>query len=223
VTSAVPLSPQPATEPQIAVLDVGHVRHAAAPTLRFDLHLTEPLGREVHVGALSVQIMVDPARRTYDDATRAKLVELFGAPERWASTTHSFQWARIETLVPAFTGATSFPLEVPCTYDLEIAASKYFYSLPGGFAPLSFHLTGMLLYAGEGDRLQIMQVPWSCSARYDLEVDAWKRVIHEYYPHGGWVRLQTETLDRLAARKAAGSHHSFDDCVGALLDAEGPS
>jgi hypothetical protein len=34
------------------------------------------------------------------------------------------------------------------------------------------------------------------------------------------VRLQTETLDRLAARKAAGSHHNFDDCVRALLDGE---
>ncbi len=218
--TSIPLSAPLETEPQLTVLDVGHVAYAAAPTLRFDLHLTEPLGREVHVGALSVQIMVDPARRTYDDASRERLVELFGAPERWASTTHSFQWARIEALVPAFTGATSFSLEVPCTYDLEVAASKYFYSLADGVAPLSFHLTGMLMYAGEDERLQIMQVPWSCSARYELPVDAWKKVIDAYYPGGGWVRLAPGTLDLLAARKAAGSHHSFDDCVRALLDGE---
>ena len=218
--SVAPLTEQLETEPKLSVLEVGIVAHAAAPTLRFDLHLTEPLGRQVHIGALSVQIMIDPARRIYDDDTRALLVDLFGAPERWGATTHSFQWARIDSLVPAFTGATSFALEVPCTYDLEVAASKYFYSLPDGVAPLSFHLTGMLLYAGAQDRLQIMQVPWSCSARYDLPVDAWKRVINEHYPGGGWVRLQTDTLDRLAARKASGSHHDFDDCVRALLDAE---
>ena len=55
-----------------------------------------PTGREVYTIALSTQIQIDPARRTYDDATRARLVELFGAPERWGATTHSFQWARIE-------------------------------------------------------------------------------------------------------------------------------
>ena len=38
-----------------------------------------------------------------------------------------------------------------------------------------------------------------------------------YYPGGGWVRLQTETLDALAARKAQRGDHSFDDTVRALL------
>ena len=202
---------------RLDVTGVGAVRHAAAPTLRFELSLTEPRDREVHVGVLSMQIHVDPGKRTYDGPTRERLVELFGAPERWAATTQSFQWARVDAMVPGFRGSTRLDLEVPCTYDLEIAASKYLYSLPGGIAPLSFFATGMLLYSGAGERLQVAQVPWSCTARYDMPVAAWKQAIADVYPGGGWVRLHTDTLDALAARKAAGSHHSFDDCVRTLL------
>lgn len=216
------VEPPTASEPQLSVLDAGPVPHAATPTLRFQLHLTEPLGREVYVGALAIQVQIDPARRVYDDATRAKLVELFGAPERWAATTHPFQWAQVSTLVPGFTGATSFTLDVPVTYDLEVAASRYFHSLPDGLAPLSFHVTGMLLLVGADDRMQVVQVPWSCSARWSMPVETWQRTIAAYYPGGGWVRLQTETLDALGAYKAAAGHHDHDACVRALLEGAGP-
>ena len=212
---AVPATP--ATEPAFSVLDVEPVPHAATPTLRFHLHVEDPLGREVHTIALSTQIQIDPARRTYDDETRERLVELFGPPERWASTTQVFRWAHVSALVPGFTGATSFAIEVPCTYDMEVAASKYFYSLSGGEVPLSFLFNGMVLYSGEGDRLQVAQVPWSCTARWRMPVEAWKRVMAAYYPGGGWVRLETSTLDALAARKAAEGQHSFDALIAELL------
>jgi Family of unknown function (DUF6084) len=206
-----------ATDPVFSVLDVQPVPHAATPTLRFHLHVEDPTGREIHTIALTTGIQIDPARRTYDEPTRARLVELFGAPERWASTTQVFHWATVSALVSGFTGASSFAIEVPCTYDLEVAASKYFHSLPGGDVPLSFVFTGMVLYSGEGDRLQVAQVPWSCTARWRMPVDAWKRAMAAFYPAGGWVALQADTLEALAARKAAGRHHSFDALIRELL------
>jgi len=187
------------TDPVFSVLDVRPVAHAAAPTLAFDLHVSDPAGRAVHTIALSAQVQVDPARRTYDAETKSRLMDLFGAPERWGATTHSFQWARVDVLVGGFTGATSFQLTLPCSYDLELAAVKYFYSLPGGEVPLSFHFTGMVLYAGEEDRLQVAQVPWSCSAKW-------------------MIRLTTATLDALLERKAARGDHRFEDTVAALLE-----
>lgn len=207
----------PATEPVFSVLGVGPVPFTASPTLRFDLHVEDPLGRPIHTIALSTQIQIDPARRAYDPETQARLVELFGPPERWASTTQALRWAHVSALVPGFTGATSFVVEVPCTYDLEVAASKYFYSLSGGEVPLSFLFNGMVLYSGAADRLQVAQVPWSCTARWRMPVAAWKHVMDAYYPGGGWVRLDTATLDALAARKAADGHHSFDALVAELL------
>ncbi len=210
--------PPPVEDPQFTVLDVSALRHAATPTLRFDLHVSDPAGREVYAIALSVQIQIDPAAREYDDATRERLVELFGAPERWASTTHTFEWARVEVLVPSFVGATSFAVQVPCTYDLEIAAAKYFYSLPGGMVPLTFLFSGMVLYREEGGgAMHVTPVPWSCTTRWRMPVEAWKDAMVAQYPGGGWIRLTTDTLDALMDRKAAGGHHSFDALVDGLL------
>ncbi len=213
----------PAQDPTFTVLDVGALRHAATPTLRFDLHVSDPAGREVYAIALSVQIQIDPAKREYDDGTRARLVELFGAPERWAATTHSFEWARIEVLVPSFTGATSFAVQVPCTYDLEVAAAKFFHALPDGMVPLTFHFSGMVLYRDErAGSVQVSPVPWSCSASWRMPVEAWKAAMAAHYPGGGWIRLQSETLDALAQRRAAGGHPSFDALVRNLLHEQAP-
>jgi len=208
----------PSDEPQFTVLDVESVDHAATPTLRFHLHVTDPAGREVYAIALSTQIQIQPAKRTYDTETHGRLVELFGAPERWAATTHPFQWARIEALVSGFTGATSFPVEVPCTYDLEVASAKYFHGLRDGEVPLTFHFSGMVLYRGERDHLQVVPVPWSCYAEWRMPIEAWRRAMDEQYPGGGWVRLAPETLDRLVAHKSVGGHKTFDDCVSEMLD-----
>lgn len=199
--------------PAFEVLDAGPVAHAAAPTLRFALRVTETSGADVHAIALGAQLQIDPAKRSYDDATRERLVELFGEPARWAATTRSFLWAQIGTVVPAFSGAADFSLDVPCTYDLEVAAAKYVYSLPDGEVPLTFHFSGTILHSER----QIAMVPWSCSASFRLPVETWRALMGAHYPGGGWVRLETETLDRLAARKAAGGLPSYDATIAGLL------
>ena len=202
---------------EFTVMGADPIEHAATPGVRFHLHLSEPAGREVYTVALSTQINIDPARRGYEGAERDRLVELFGAPERWGATTHSFQWARVEALVPSFTGSTLFAVEVPCTYDLEVTSAKYFDALSDGEVPLSFHFNGTVLYRGEEDRLQVVLVPWSCSARWRMPVGVWKRTIAAHYPGGGWIRLGHETLEALGRRKAELGAHTFDDTVRELL------
>jgi hypothetical protein len=199
--------------PEFQVHDVAWVPDAAAPTLSFALGVNETSGREVFTIALTAQINIDPARRSYDAETRAALVELFGAPERWAATTRSFLWAQVGTVVPSFRAAAEFSLDVACTYDLEVAAAKYVYSLRDGDVPLTFHFSGTILHSER----QIAMVPWSCSASFRLPVETWRALMGAYYPGGGWVRLETETLDRLAARKAAGGLPSYDATIAGLL------
>jgi hypothetical protein len=208
------LAAPPALE--FSVAGAEPVEHAASPGVRFHLQVDEPEGREVYAVALSTQVHIDPARRTYDDEERERLVELFGPPERWGATTHSFQWARVDSLVPSFTGSTAFTIEVPCTYDLEVASAKYFDSL-GGHVPLSLHFNGTVLYRGADDRLQVVLVPWSCTSRWRMPVEVWRRTIAAHYPGGGWIRLQRETLEALGRRKAERGLHSFDDTVRELL------
>ena len=204
-------------DPFFEVVGAEPVAHAASPTLRFTLRVSEPAERSLHAIALSAQINIDPARRTYDAETRERLVELFGPPERWASTTRSFLWTQVGALVPEFSGSADFTLTVPCTYDLEISAAKYFYSLPDGEIPLTFHFSGTILYSDAG-KVQIAMVPWSCSAKYKLAVADWKAMMALYYPGGGWVRLETATLDRLQERKAESGLPSFNACVAELLE-----
>lgn len=209
------LAAPPALE--FTVLGAESIEHAAAPGVRFHLHAVEPEGREIYAIALSAQIHIDPARRVYGDEERDRLVELFGPRERWGATTRSFHWARVDSLVPSFRGAIAFTVDVPCTYDLEVASAKYFDSLDGGEVPLSFHFNGTVLYCGADDRLQVVLVPWSCTARWRMPADVWRRAIDAHYPGGGWIRLHRETLDALARRKAELGLHTFDDTVRDLL------
>jgi uncharacterized protein DUF6084 len=211
-------APEPSfPEPTFAVEDVDFVPFAASPTLRFRFSVSEHSEREVYTVALSIQINIDPARRTYDAPTRERLYELFGEPERWPATTRSFFWTRADTMTHGFTGQTTFDVAVPCTYDLEVAASKYMSSLPDGVVPLGLHFSGRILYRNEADRLQVVPVPWSGSAQFDLPAAVWQGMIAHHYPHAGWIRLHADTLDLLGSYKARRGLTSFDAAVVELL------
>lgn len=213
--SVIPTRPAP----EFSVVGVAHQPHAATPTLRFTLEVTEPSDFQVYAIALSTQVNIDPARRAYDDATREKLVELFGAPERWPATTRSFVWAMVDVLVPSFTESTTFELPVSCTYDLEVAATHYFDALPDGEVPLSMHFSGRVMYVDADRRLQITQVPWTCMAQYAMPVSVWRAMIAHHFPHSGFIRLHDDTLAQLASEKARRGLPTFDAVVNDLLGA----
>jgi hypothetical protein len=210
---AAPLAP----EPQFAVTAAAQLAYAATPTMVFSAEASVQGEREIDSISLSAQVMIDPARRGYDPETRARLAELFGPPARWAPSTQGLQWARVGAVVPRFKGSTTFALEVPCTYDLEVAATKYFYALSDGEVPLSFHFNGTVFYPGADGRLQVVPLPWSATARFAMPLAAWRAMIAEHYPGGGWVRLGNETLEELNAHRAGRGLPSFDAAVAELL------
>jgi hypothetical protein len=206
-----------AAEPEFRVMSAAGRRHAAVPAIDFDVHVAEPTGARVYAIALSAQVMIEPARRAYDDETRERLVELFGSPERWATTTRSLVWHQADCLVHGFTGATTFRLAVPASFDMEVASSKYLYGLPGGEVPLAFNFNGTVHYRGEDGRLQMSLVPWSCSAEFRLPVATWRDLIEHYYPKTGWIALHEGTLRALQAEKARRALPTLDACVAELL------
>ncbi|MDX6629112.1 MAG: hypothetical protein QOH00_1358 [Gaiellales bacterium] len=209
----------PATiTPEFAVLGVEVVEDAVAPTLRFRLGVSEATEREIFTIALTAQINVEPARRNHDAATRERLVDLFGEPERWPATTHPFLWAQAATLVPSFTGAGMFTLPVPTTFDLEIAAARYFSSLEDGEVPLAFHFSGSILLRGEDGRVQVVSVPWSCSTTWRMPIETWRALLRRHYPGRSWVALQADTVERLTRYRRDHGLHSFDACVERMLE-----
>ena len=189
--------------------------------IALDLQVSEPSGRQVYMIALTIQLMIEPARRSYDDATRERLVELFGAPERWAVTTRSLVWSQLDVLVPGFTGSTTVSIPIACSYDLELAAAKYLHSLPDGQAPLALHFNGTIYYPGDDRGLQMVLVPWSKSTDFRMPVSIWKETIEHYYPNTGWVALRTQTLAALQRAKLARGLPTLDACVRELLNEAG--
>ena len=209
-------------EPAFFITGAGHEAFAAAPTMVFSAGVSDPTGHEIQTIALSAQVMIDPARRGYDSATRVRLTELFGPPASWTPSTQGLVWARVATVVPAFTGSAQFTMEISCTYDLEVAAAKYLYALADGEVPLSFHFSGTVFYRGPDGRLQVTPVPWTSTARFGMPIAAWRAMIAAHYPGGGWIRLSETTLAALQERRAGRGLPSFDACIAALLEQEGP-
>ncbi len=209
-----------ATPPDLdfEVLGARSVRFAAAPMLALDLQISEPSGRQVYMVALTIQLMIEPARRAYDDGTHTRLEGLFGAPERWAVTTRSLVWAQLDIVVPAFTGTTTVAVPIACHFDLELAAAKYLYSLPDGVAPLALHFNGMIYYPAENGGLQMVLVPWNKSIDFRMPVSVWRDTIEHYYPNTAWVALRSQTLEALQQEKLRRGLATLDGCVEVLLD-----
>lgn len=200
-----------------AVSGVRAVEHAAAPTLIFTLDVDDRSGQEVFAVALTMHIHIEPIKRSYDEETRAKLIELFGEPRRWAKTAGRMLWSIESVLVHNFKGSTSVEVPVLCNYDLELAATKYFSSVPDGEVPVAFHFNGSVYYSDTDDRLQIVQLPWDTVADYQMPVATWKQMIDLYYPYRGWVPLHSETMERLERFKAERGRHTFDETIAELL------
>ncbi len=203
--------------PQFAIAGVEPEPNAATPLLRFAVDVTDPSDREIYTIAVTAQIQIDADRRSYDPETRERLRDLFGEKERLPATAGALRIGRVDTLVPSFTGAGRFTIALPVSADLELAASRYLASLPGGAVPLTFIFNGSILYCGEDDRLQVTLVPWSCSARYRLPVSTWEELIRRRYAGSGFVRLQADTLELLRRRLVERGLPTFDAAIAAAL------
>lgn len=197
-------------------LDVQPERYAAVPTLRFRLRVEESTGATVHALALRCQIRIEPHRRPYTEVEADGLLDLFGEMTRWGETLKPLQFATVSVMVPGFRDVTEATLFVPCTYDFEVAAAKYFHALEEGEVPLLLLFSGSLfLQAGRG--FSVEPVPWDREVRYRLPVAVWHELMDLYFPNTAWLRVRRETLDALQAFKSHAALPTWDDALDALL------
>lgn len=189
-------------------------RFAATPTLSFALTITESTGARVHAIALRCQIRIEPHRRRYSADEARRLNDLFGDPSRWADTVKPIQLAMVSTMVPGFTSVAETDLQVPCTYDLEVASARYLQGLDDGTIPLLLLFSGTVFTDGG-----VELIPWSCEASYRMPVSVWQDVVNEHFPGSAWLRCGRETLDALSAFKASRALPTWDAVFVALLDA----
>ena len=183
------------------------------PTLRFALAI-EAAVRSV---LLDVQLQIAARRRGYDAAAHDRLFELFGPVADWGTTLRTLLWTRTTLVVPGVLGAHRWcALDVPCRYDLEVAASRYLDALSDGEVPLEFLFSGSVFYSGEDGALQTTRLSWESEAEYALPVAVWKETMERYFRGTAWVRLSKESFDRLSAYKSRNALATWDDALEAL-------
>jgi hypothetical protein len=190
-------------------------RFAVTPTLRFRLEISA--SERIENIALQCQLRIEPMRRAYGGGEHEKLADLFGEKARWGETLKSFLWAMVPVSVPRFDGKTLVDVMVPCSFDFDVAATKYFHGLEGGDVPVAMLFSGSLFWRDAEDRLQIAQISWSHAVHHRLPATLWHELMDHYYPNAAWLRLDRQTFEQLYALKRQTGAASFESVLGELL------
>ncbi len=107
---------------------------------------------------LRCQINLEVTRRQYNDTEKARMYDLFGEPERWGQTLKTMLWTHASVVVQPFEEMTTVDLPVPCTFDFNVAATKFFGGLERGEVPLLLLFSGTMFYRDEFGDLQVGQI-----------------------------------------------------------------
>ncbi len=197
------------------------MQHAASPQLAFKLHLSESNPHQtIHTVALRCQIMLEVTRRKYTPADQARLLDLFGDPSRWDQTLRNLLWTHANLGVPSFTGTTAVDLPVPCTFDFNVAATKYFDALADGEIPVLVQFSGTVFYAGTDGALQVAPISWDKECRFRLPVRIWRDMMDSYYPNTAWLCLRKDVFDRLHQYKMRHGLPTWEDVLEDIIPVE---
>ena len=194
------------------------VPFAAAPQLAFKLRIgSSPPDQTIQTIALRCQIQIEATRRRYSPEEQDRLSDLFGEPDRWSTTLRTMLWTHAQTVVPRFEGEITVDLNVPCTFDFNVAATKYFDGLAAGELPLMFLFSGTVFYQDADGPLQVMQISWDKEARFRLPVKAWTEMMEHYYPNSAWLRIRRDVFEKLAAHKRRHGFATWDQAIEDLV------
>ena len=189
---------------------------SAAPCLALDLRIANRSGEPVDAVLLRCQVQIDAARRRYTAAEKERLRDLFGEADRWGETLRPMLWANLSVNVPGFTGDSACRIPLPCTFDFNVAATKYFYGLEAGEIPVSALFSGTVFYQGAAG-LQAQPIPWDREARFALPVPVWRQMMDAWYPGTAWLHLGRAAFDALYRFRVEQGIATFDEAVLRLL------
>lgn len=210
--------------PELSIQAAGAkmVPYAAVPTIAFQLQIANAVRDEsIHNIVLRCQVQIEVTRRSYGPGEQARLRDLFGHPERWGQTLRNLLWTHASVVVPAFEGMnTAVDMPIPCTFDFNVASTKYFEGLEGGAIPLIMLFSGTVFYGSEDNPLQVAPISWELEARTILLVETWREMMAHYYPKSAWLNLHRDTFDRLYQFKIDRGIPTWEQALEQLLAEE---
>jgi hypothetical protein len=198
------------------------VSFAASPMLSFKLRIRNANSEEkIQSIGLRCQIQIETTKRKYSATEQAQLFELFGEPERWGRTLRPMLWTHTSAMTPPFQGEAIIDLPAPCTFDFNIAATKYFAGLEDGVVPLNLMFSGTVFFESENSGLQIEQISWDKEARFKLPIDVWREMMDHYYPNIAWLCLRRDVFERLCRYKMEHAIPTWEQALENLIPEAG--
>jgi len=193
------------------------LRFAAAPHIAFTLRVTDPTSVNIHTVILQCQVHLDVSRRHYTADEQGRLTDLFGEPAQWSQTLHRMLWANTSLVVPAFSGSTVTSLQVPCTFDFNVAVTKFFEGLDEGHVPVRSYFSGTIFFANASGGLQVEKISWEKEASYELPLQVWRDMMNAYYPNTAWLCLRRDAFDKLNAYKRRHGIPTFEQALESVV------
>jgi len=196
-------------------------KFAASPQIILKLRITnlDP-SKTIQSIALRGQIQIEVTRRRYKPEDQEKLRDLFGEPERWSQTLKNLLWTHVSVNVPAFQNETIADVPVPCTFDFNVGATKYFHGLSDGEVPLNVMFSGTVFYSEGSSPMQVAPISWDKEARFSLPVSVWRDMMDTYYPASAWLCLRRDVFERLYDYKVRHGIPTWEQAFESMLEAE---
>ena len=200
------------------VLGADAVPFAAQPQIALKLQVSNSRPEEsIHTIVLRAQIQIEAPRRQHSAEQKQGLRDLFGQPERWSETLRPMLWTHASTVVPSFQESIVTELPVPCTFDFNVGATKYFHAVNDGDIPLILLFNGSVFYAVGEDPLQVAPIPWDREARFRMPAGTWHEMMELYYPNSAWLSLRRDVFERLYQYKAQNTVPTWEEAIENLL------
>jgi hypothetical protein len=203
---------------EFKVTGVGSAARGLTPLLNFQLAITnQPAPQPIQSVLLRAQIQIASPQRDYSEAEKERLAELFGQPAQWGQTLRNRLWTNASTSVGPFVGTTETLLPVPCSYDLNFAATKYFYAVADEAVPLLFLFSGTVFYDGPDGALQVQPIPWTRECAYRMPIQVWQEMMNEHFPNSAWLYLNRDVFERLYAYRRRHGLGTWEQSIERLL------
>lgn len=199
-----------------SIVDAKAKQLSASPTIAFRLRVTA--AAPVDALVLRAELRIEPQWRTYDPEEQALLGDLFGTPDRWHATLRTFSWADVSLVVPGFSEEIETEIAVPCTYDFDQAATRFFDTLHSGAIPIRFLFSGPIFRSGSTG-FSTERISWSSECAYRMPVSVWHDAMRACYGDDVLIRINLETLEKLRRYRALSGATTWDELLERLMGA----
>lgn len=207
-----------------AVTGVRAVADGWIPLLEFTLEIqSRPECEDVRALLLQIEVHIQPSEGTSRRMLSACPGESSAARGSGvaAGAARRYRWTHVHTTVPAFAGTIAVPLLVPCSYDLNLAATRWFAACASDTVELAFEVGGTIIHMGDGAGLQVQPIPCGRDAIFAIPGATWMAMMEQHYPNSAWLYCRRDVIERLHAFKSDGDFDTWEEALEELLAAAG--